>query len=109
MEVKKEEQHIEISLQQEDISLETIQNLRKDWGDSINCVLILEDNVHLDQTETAALVNWAKSVNVAKSFKVCGIDASTSEKWFGETLDWVPTQTEARDLIFMEEVERNLD
>lgn len=109
MEVKKEEQHIEISLQKEDISIKTIQILRKDWGDSINCILVLTDGIHLDRLVAEELVDWANAITLTKSFKVCGIDASTSEKWFGEALDWVPTQTEARDLIFMEEVERNLD
>ena len=109
MEITKQEQHTEVIIKESEISLDLILQMRKEVGDSVNCIVVFNSEVNFNADAAGEFIQWAKSVGTDKSFKVCGIEHSAHEKQLGEEVDWVPTMTEARDLIFMEEVERDLN
>lgn len=105
-EIRKEEKHIEIEFSH--VSQEIIAEARKKVEQGQNCLLILPSNKAFSADLVQEITAWSVSVGTDKSFKICGINEEEYLKYFEKVVDWVPSMTEARDLIYMEEVEREL-
>ena len=105
--VKSQELTADMSAELADLVLPILQN------DVRNLILNLKELQHIDESSGEMLVNTQQKFYESNaSFVICElqktVEAFLDEKKLLELLNITPTQSEASDVVLMEEIEREL-
>lgn len=106
MTIEEGENFIAITLEANATAKE-LEELESELGYEQNFVVIIHNFSTFPEEVIEQLNHWKKRVKPKKSFKFCG--RIEHLKAIFDSEDCAPTLTEARDLVFMEEVERDLN
>lgn len=105
--ISSEERHDEVAFSNAELTIEALEQAQLQVANAKSLIINLERIERMEDGVANFLLSWSNSVKPFKSFKLCAVNEEVS-KALPEDLEILPTLTEAQDLIFMEEVEREL-